>query len=287
MEIPGVSGESGGDVTLNRPWREMTRAELERAYSPSQALPDRNLTPFLERYESLSARTYSALAHIKTPQYDLFLPEGPGPFPLLIFFHGGYWQQLGKRDAAFPAMGAVARGVAFATVDYTLAPKASLDQIVEECVEVASNLHTDVQHLNLDPQKFILAGSSAGAHLAASVCTRLAGQIPIAGTVLLSGVYDLEPLVETYINDAVGMDIATAKRNSPILENLSAFPPSIVTWGEVETDAFKRQSRAFAEALPDAQTFETPGRNHFDIVEDLTSDSLLGRAVFDLFDHLP
>jgi len=106
---------------------------------------------------------------------------------------------------------------------------------------------------------------------------------PLKGLALLSGIYDLRPLVGTYINDALGLDENAAKALSPIQHDLSAFPPTLVAWGEDETDEFKRQSRAFAQPLSKACTVEIEGRNHFDIVEDLTTDTALGRAVTALF----
>ena len=60
----------------------------------------------------------------------------------------------------------------------------------------------------------------------------------------------------------------------PIRFDLAEFPPALVCWGEVETDAFKAQSHAFAQAIgatvgKPPQVFEVPGRNHFDVILDL------------------
>jgi arylformamidase len=107
---------------------------------------------------------------------------------------------------------------------------------------------------------------------------------PIAGLALMSGIYDVVPLVDTYINDAVGMDRDTARRNSPLLqvtragdEPASSPPappiPAVIAWGEHETAAFKQQSTAFADAWQRSGApvtrLEAAGRNHFDIVHDL------------------
>ena len=74
----------------------------------------------------------------------------------------------------------------------------------------------------------------------------LAATRRVKGAVLVSGIYDLEPLIGTSIDAALGLDPATAARNSPLRQALKGFPPSLVCWGENETDQFKRQSRAFA-----------------------------------------
>ena len=106
----------------------------------------------------------------------------------------------------------------------------------------------------------------------------------IAGLVLVSGIYDLEPLVTTSINKAIGMDRKAAVGASPLFENLSGFPNTIISWGEYETNEFKEQSIIFSEALIkndiDIRTLEILDRNHFDIILDLGKpDEELGRNV--------
>ena len=111
----------------------------------------------------------------------------------------------------------------------------------------------------------------------------------IRGLVLLSGVYDLEPLVSTYINDAVGLDRAAARRNSPLRLVVELKHPvtAVVAWGEHETATFKCQSHAFAVAWRRAGNMvvelEAPGRNHYDIVHDLSAAaSIVGVAALRL-----
>ena len=277
------------EVTPRPPWRDMDLATLERAYSPSSAL-DGPLDPFIQAYVDKSRQAYDLCPGMVTLAYgdkatqtiDIVAPEAPGAVPLLIFIHGGYWQELSKREAFFPAPDALARGMAFATVDYSLCPDVTLDDIVECCAAV-TRLITEAGALGVDPGRVVLSGSSAGAHLAAMVCARLPAALRPAGVVLLSGVFDLEPLIDTYINAAVGLDLSAARRNSPVRLDLRGFPPALVAWGQQETDEFKRQSRHFAGLLQAegrrACVLDVAGRNHFDIVEDIANDTELGRAM--------
>jgi arylformamidase len=187
--------------------------------------------------------------------------------PLLVFIHGGYWQELSKHASHFAAVDAVQHGLAHAVLGYTLAPAASVAGIVDECVLALLHLHTHASELGFDARRMVVAGSSAGAHLAAMVALRCPF---IRGTILVSGIYELEPLIHTNINDALGMDAAQAQALSPQQQDVSAFPPSLLAWGEVETTQFKQQSRDFAARLP--QLFgavEIPLRNHFDVILDL------------------
>jgi arylformamidase len=264
-------------------WRALSAGDREREYSPSSCIGG-NYQPYIRAYIERSAaarraRPPTTIRYGSTERQtlDLFIPEGVAQPAVLVFFHGGYWQELSKQESAFAAPGCGAQGIAYAAVDYTLAPAATLSGIVEECrAAVASLSRFD---------RLVVAGSSAGAHLAAMAA--LVGDQRVKGAVLVSGIYDLEPLIGTSINAALGLDPATAARNSPLRRPLKGFPPSLVCWGENETDQFKRQSRAFAGALREAGTecaaFECPGRNHFDVILDLADPAtLLGRRTLDL-----
>ena len=223
----------------------MSLQEREREYSPSSML-DGPLDPYLDDYARHSADARDSLRDVRTVRYgggpantiDLALPRASSrsELPLHVFIHGGYWQQLSKRESFFAAPAFVSRGIAFAAVDYTLAPDADLDHIVGECHAALVKLYgLGAQgELPIRPEGITVSGSSAGAHLAAMVAARGAypcGNFP-AGLVLLSGVYDLEPLVGTSINDAVGLDVDDARALSPLRCDLSAFPPTVVAWGD-------------------------------------------------------
>jgi arylformamidase len=131
-------------------------------------------------------------------------------------------------------------------------------------------LHWRADRLGFDAGNMVAAGSSAGAYLAAASAD--AGQTPLRGIVAVSGIYDVAPLIGTSINDALGLDDATAAALD-LLTATRRFCPAVVAWGEIETSEFKRQSRAFAarlaaDAIP-CTALEVPGRNHFDVILDL------------------
>lgn len=252
-------------------WRRLSDAEREREYSPSSCIGG-NYQPFIRAYIEQSAAAYRAhppttltYGSAATQTIDMFTPPRVTRPPMLVYFHGGYWQELSKCESAFAVPHALAHGIAVGVVDYTLAPAATLSEIVAECRAAVTRL--------ADRGPLVVAGSSAGAHLAAMVADMPA----VRGAVLVSGIYDLEPLIGTSINEALGLDLEEAARNSPLREVRKlrkAFSPSLVCWGDNETDQFKRQSRAFATALREAGNactdFECAGRNHFDVILDLT-----------------
>jgi arylformamidase len=275
----------------------------ERDYSPSSCIGG-NYQPFIAAYKSDSvlARTSTAQqgAIWSTHQYglkqsqslDFCIPplsqmahQKPA---LLLFIHGGYWQELSAEASLFPAPGCIENGIAFAALDYTLAPHATVAQIVEECRSAVSWLVDHALSLGFDANRIVLAGSSAGAHVAASVGLTHAAYL--YAVVLVSGVFDLRPLVGTSINEAVGLTSDTAYQQSPLFFVHQGFPRALVCWGEIETRSFKLQSETFANVLRNigtsCTTFEVAGRNHFDVIFDLTvSSTLLGKDTLALLSH--
>jgi arylformamidase len=283
------------DPTMGLPPELHTDAALrERAYSPSSCIGG-DYRPFVATYrqrsEEARARAAAlggrwqrvACGPLASQAIELCLPPAGGPpAALLVFIHGGYWQELSAADSLFAAAACLERGHAFAALDYTLAPRASVADIVAECRLALGWLHAHAETLGLDRARLVVAGSSAGAHLAAMVSGADAPWRPRAA-LLVSGVYWLEPLVGTSINDALGLDAEAAARVSPGRLPLAGFADASVCWGAVETDAFKAQSRCFGRALRAAgarcDEFEVPGRNHFDVILDLADEgTALGAA---------
>lgn len=260
-------------------------SDLERELSPSSRVD--SLPRLLDEYRRRSLDAYARLEHAAYAYGDLpcetldVFPAGPGA-PAHVFVHGGYWQELGKRDSAFPAPGIVEAGATFVAVDYGLAPEFSLDEIVAQVRRAVAWVRDNHALLGIDPERIVVSGSSAGGQLAVMAGLRQR----VRGLVLLSGVYDLEPLLGTYIDEALALDRAAARRNSPL--HLPATPPgptpAIVAWAERDTETFIGWSRRFAAHWSAAgnpvTALEVAGRNHFDVVYDLSDPgTALGRLV--------
>ncbi|HEX7006147.1 MAG TPA: alpha/beta hydrolase [Alphaproteobacteria bacterium] len=278
-------------------YRGFDQAALDREYSPSSRVG--NIMPYIRRYEELSAAARSQLyvrrnlAYGRTSAETLdFFPARRVGAPLHLFIHGGYWQELGKDESSFAAPGFVEAGAAFAALDYALAPDASMDEIVRQARAAVAWLHRNARRLGFDGERIYVSGHSAGGHLVGML---LATDWPrefgvpagvVAGATAISGIFDLEPIRLTYVNAPIGMDAAAARRNSPIHQPPRVPVPLILTYGENETDEFKRQTRAYravcARAGTPCRMVAMPGRNHFDAVLELADpDSALARAVFE------
>jgi len=262
-------------------YRGLNHAALDRAYDARATVPD--IEPFLRAYAERSARARLTLPCTTGVAYgdhedetlDVFPGTGGSPGPVFVYLHGGYWRLLSKDDSSFMAPGLTAGGMTVVAVNYSLAPAVTLDRIVDQCRRAIAWVGRNAGSHHGDPGRIILAGSSAGGHLAAMALSEgwhaRYGVDPdaIRGAVLLSGLFDLTPLVHTHINAWMRMTPEDARRNSPQMHLPAQGPDIIVSHGGNETDEFKRQSARFLAAWQarglSGQYVAMPHANHFDL----------------------
>jgi arylformamidase len=266
-------------------WHDLDRAALDAQLSPSRVAKD----PWgvLGRHEAETAALAGAKGLLRKPDiayaggprqvYDLTLPEGVDAAPCIAFIHGGFWQEGSKAGSGFAARAFAARGWAHAAIGYTLAPEARLGQIVDEIATALTHLLDHAQCHGIDPARMVLAGHSAGGHLAAAIACGLGGRElgqRIRGYLPMSGVFDLAPIAASYVNDAVRMTEAEAEALSPILRAPLGQVALVV--GADEPEAFLRQTDALATAWK-APVIRARGRDHFDLLDELADP---GSATF-------
>lgn len=101
---------------------------------------------------------------------DVFRPSGAaGPLPTIVWVHGGGWVSGRRGDVAGYARVLAARGFTVVTVDYSIAPEARYPTPVRQVADALGFLVADAADLGVDPDRIVLAGSSAGAQIAAQV----------------------------------------------------------------------------------------------------------------------
>jgi arylformamidase len=262
----------GVDVAV---YRGMSRAALDAAYNNSAAVLDSG-----ERLAQWAVRSEAERA---SPGARLNLVYGPRPrnsldyfaarngAPLFVFLHGGYWQRNSKDIFAFLAEGPRAHGINVALVGYTLAPEARLSSIVEEIAQALDFLDKRAGDLAFDRDSVIVGGWSAGGHLAA-----LALEHPlVCGGVSVSGIFDLEPIALSYINEKLGLDAAEVAALSPVRRLEGGANPLRLFVGGNELSELQRQSIVYAEAAVPRKSPVSlrilPGHNHFSILDELAS----------------
>ncbi|MCY4546886.1 MAG: alpha/beta hydrolase [Defluviicoccus sp.] len=210
---------------------------------------------------------------------DLFLPEADGA-PLFAFIHGGYWQWNDKEPFAFLGEHLVPAGAAFANIEYALCPGVTLTELTQQIRRAIAYLWREAGRFGYDRERIVVSGHSAGGHLTAMAMATdwpaFGDDLPagtVAGGLPISGVYDIEPLRHTPLNDAVRMDAAEARALSPIfLEPATTAPMAVVAGGD-ESDEFRRQARDFAGEWRafgvEAEVLIVPGTDHFTVLDTL------------------
>jgi acetyl esterase/lipase len=247
----------------------MDRAALDAAYNNGAAVADS--AQIVAGWEARSARLRAAHPEGLDLRYgpdernriDYFAARRDGP--VLAFIHGGYWQNRAKELFAFVAEGPLAWGINVALVGYTLAPQKRLDGIVAEIRAALGWLRESIPMLGGDARKLLVSGWSAGGHLAAMAMDHPA----VAGGLAISGIYDLEPMRLSYINDKLRLDEAEARRNSPMVLAITD-KPLFVAYGADELPELCRQSEEYAKLL-NVKAKSVPRRNHFTVLEELAS----------------
>lgn len=191
--------------------------------------------------------------------------------PTLLFIHGGYWQTRAKESFALFAAGPMAHGINVALTGYTLAPDATLDEIVAEILAAIDFLAEQLPALGGDGKAIVTSGWSAGGHL-----TSMALSHPhVRAGMAISGIYDLEPIRHSYLNAKLGLDEAASRRNSPMTQAGGVIKPLSLVVGDAELPLLRKQTADFAGhrakyGLPVTYE-EISGANHFTIMNELVS----------------
>jgi arylformamidase len=277
MTRPAAGAGAGPRVPL-QPAVPLSATFCEREYNARAAVPEHK--DFFVRWASRSVMAREKLSHYADLAYgpgDLhtldFFPCAE-PRGLLIFIHGGYWRSLDKSDFSFVAEPFVSRQIAVATINYSLCPAVAIPTIVEECAQAVTWLDKATSRFGLAGKPFVIAGHSAGGHLAAMLHTldwAKRGIDPgrIKGLAAVSGLFDLEPLLHTTMNEDIRLDAASQRAMSPIHLAPSLGVPLLLFCGALESGEFQRQSHLLHAAWPShcGEPVTVPGCHHFSIVD--------------------
>ena len=255
-------------------YRGMDRAALDAAYNNRAAVADsdRWLEQWCRRSDAVRAmpgvRLDVAYGPKERTRLD-YVSAGARGAPLFVFIHGGYWQRNSKDMFAFVAEGPRMHGIDVAIVGYTLAPDARLSEIVGEIAQALSFLESNAATFGFDRGAMFVGGWSAGGHLAAMAC----GHPGVRGALAISGIFDLEPIALTYLNDRLRLDADEIATLSPARLLRPDMAPLALAVGGDELTELKRQSTSFKEV---ADTLGVPmtlrvlsGHHHFSILDEL------------------
>ena len=264
------TGERPADPRLR--WAALSQSERDAAYdnngavaNSAELIAERNGASAKLRAERPGAFDVPYAAAERT-RFDLYPVPGYGS-PCLVFLHGGYWQRNSREVFALLVEGLAERGWAVAIPGYTLAPEASLTQIVGEIRLALDWLAENAVHYGMGGP-VVLAGWSAGAQL-----TALALSHPhVTAGLAISGVYDLGPIRDTVLNRALNLTDEEIATLSPL--RLPTVPkPLAIAYGTAEVPALVCDSLVF-HAKREAAGAPGPlvpvqGADHFTILDHL------------------
>jgi len=220
----------------------------------------------------------------------IYMPVGQGPFPLMVYFHGGGWSigSINTHDPICRALCVWAKAVVV-SVQYRLAPEFPFPVPLEDCYQATLWAQQHAKKLNADASHLIVAGDSAGGNLAAVVCLlsrdgKLKGQtVPIIShQLLLYPITDANFETKSYMENASGYVLRRSdmqwfwdqyikspseRRNSyasPLQADLKNLPPATVITAQYDT--LRDEGNAYAKKLQDAGVQvthrEIPGMIH-------------------------
>ncbi|MBO88216.1 MAG: esterase [Rickettsiales bacterium] len=270
---------------MNKPvYLDYNQTALDTQYNARAAVPA--FDAFVKRWLADSKQPSSELSCTLDVPYgesdveilDIFHPAHSGPAPVLMFFHGGYWRAGDKSWFHFLARPFVERGAMFVIPKYGLAPRHNMDELVKQCRRAVAWTHRHASEYGGDSTRLFISGHSAGGHITGMMLATdwaAHGGMPadtVKGITGISGLYDLEPIRLSHVNEPLQLTKASAERNSPVRQTLSITPPAtLLAYGALESNEYARQASAYAAALqiaggaPDSMGIH--GHHHFSVLD--------------------
>jgi len=265
-----VTKDKALDPRLN--WAALSQAERDAAYDNNAAVKN-SAALIAERNQMSEALRASHQSFLDVPygdrertKVDLY-PAADKAAPCLVFLHGGYWQRNSREVFAMLVEGVAAHGWSVAIPGYSLAPDASLTEIVTEISRSLDWLAENGASHGIDGP-VVLSGWSAGAHLVAMALDHPR----VAAGLAISGVYDLGPIRDTGLNNALKLTSAEVAALSPL--RLPAVHKRLdIAFGTAELpalvfDSIKLHDMRSAAGAP-GQLFPIEGADHFSILSEL------------------
>lgn len=169
---------------------------------------------------------------------DLFRPEKPGKYPVLLLIHGGGWRSGNKSMDVPMAQQIAAKGYVTATVEHRLSPEALYPAAVYDIKAAVRFLRANAKKYNIDPNKMAIAGSSAGGQLASLVGSTSGvekfegneGKPGVSSAV--QAIIDMDGVLDFNTPDEKGKDEEAAKRSAGTLWFGATFSKAPEKWTE-------------------------------------------------------
>jgi arylformamidase len=264
----------------------MTQASRNAAYDNSAAVADSAeiIQSWIEASTVFRSQRSKHIDLAYGPRernkWDLFPGSNPQA-PCLVLIHGGYWQSRNRETFSCFAEGLSTHGWSVALPGYTLAPAATLAQIVQEMRCALDWLAAQGQVHGINGP-IIVSGWSAGGHLSALT---LDHPSVVAG-LAISGIFELGPIRDTHLNERLKLSDEEVDTLSP-LRLPSVSKPVAIAYGTAELTALVHNSQEYhahrVQSHHPGLLIPVPNANHYSIMEGLRSpNGILTRTVMRL-----
>ncbi len=265
----------------------MTDDEFEQQYNPRRAVPD--VERYALRAAALSQRVRDArssegqalldVCYGASPlsNMDVF-PAADATAPLHVFLHGGYWRGRDKSDYSFVADALVPHGITTVVMNYDLCPEVELPAIVAQVRQGLGWIHTNARALGSDPGRITVSGHSAGAHLIAAAISDVSAGADLGflrGAVLVSGIYEVQPVLHVSVNEQIRLRQDQVDAMSPMRHRPLQSVPLVVAVGGAETASWIAESHNYAKSCRRLGSpciyAELPETHHYTVMDEFES----------------
>lgn len=238
-------------------------ADIDREYDNVRKVEDHVIAQYRRAWRDSSQRTRAALRCLENVRYgpeernvyDLFLPPGDKPCPVVVYVHGGYWRSGDKSEASYVADAFVAAGYVCAVINYGLAPQTTVERQISDCRQALLHIASRYVGHGAERNPLHLIGHSAGAHLVAMLLHApdgapggsVASRCACRSAALVSGIYDLRPIYRSFLNQVLQLPRQDIGAMSPAFLPVDPDIRSLVMVGGKEGPEYLRQSTLYVE----------------------------------------
>ena len=264
---------------MKKTWEDYA-ANLEWHYNPQVATPEAR-DPAEALRASLSEEARRTLAVQGDIRYGPaerqvldFFPAGNDAPAIHIYLHGGFWRRGDKSASSHVAVPAVRRGIPTVVMNYGLCPAVTLETATQQVIDGIAWVYRNAFELGARERRIFLSGHSAGAHLSAMALaydwskTGITEQF-ICGAALVSGIFDLEPVLHVSVNEQIRLTPGRVGANSPIEHPPRAAVPLLFAVGGREAAGWIAQTEYYAAVCRAAGcpvlSISFPEDNHYSI----------------------